>query len=91
MSDEEHNIGDKPIEGEHREAMRLIAKTVDDIFNGEKARTPEAEIGFILMTFPFGDYDGRTNYISNCRPEDVEGLLADQLVRIRERREQGNA
>lgn len=80
-------IGDQPIEPEHAELMKKIAKTIDQIYNGEKAMTPEAEIGFVLMVFPFGPPGGRTNYISNASLEDVIRLMEDQLARLRERKE----
>lgn len=87
MTDNIRNMGDGPIEPEYQDTMRKIARTLDDIFNGDTARTPLAKVGFALMVFPLGEKEGRTNYISNVRADDVERLLIDQLARFKERRE----
>jgi hypothetical protein len=34
------------------------------------------------MVFPFDSFDGRANYISNARREDVIVLLKEQLARF---------
>jgi hypothetical protein len=88
MSDK---IGDQPIEPRFASTMKKIANTIDDIYNGDDARTPRATVGFILMVFPFGGPGFRTNYISNADKDDVIALLEDQVKRLKERRGGGNA
>jgi hypothetical protein len=34
------------------------------------------------MVFPFADFDGRANYISNAKREDIVVLLKEQLARF---------
>jgi hypothetical protein len=73
------DYGDKDIEPDMRAIMEQIARTLDAIFNPEKKRTT----GFILLTFPFGDVEGRCNYMSNgVRREDVVTLLKEQVARF---------
>jgi len=77
-----HTLGDGPIDERYHQQMNQLAHALDDFFNGEKARSSEAEVGFVLMVFPFGPVDGRTNYISNARREDIIVLLKEQLARF---------
>jgi hypothetical protein len=37
------------------------------------------QIGFLVMTFPFHDPDGRTAFITNMAAEDISALLLAQL------------
>ena len=37
--------------------------------------------GFVLMAFPFGYPPGRSNYVSNCKREDVIPVLKDFIKR----------
>lgn len=72
----DNRIGNAPIEPEFYEMMNKLAHGLDHMFNqGEEKR-----IGFILMTFNFGDKPGRCNYISNAQREDVVVLLREQLA-----------
>lgn len=74
-------LGDKPVEDEYVEGMKKVAAAIDEIFNGDKTGD-ERTTGFILMIFPFGSEEGRTNYISNCERKDVIVLLKEQLARF---------
>lgn len=74
-------LGDKPVEEEYREGMKRVAAAIDEIFNGD-AKGDERTTGFILMVFPFGEGEGRTNYISNASRKDVIVLLKEQLARF---------
>lgn len=76
MTDEQ--LGDAPVEPDFVENMNLIAGLVNDIFN-EPGKP--AVVGFVLMTFNFGDAD-RCNYMSNARRGDVIVLLKEQLARF---------
>lgn len=74
-------LGDAPIESKHHELMNGLAHTLDEIFNGD-AHGPDRKTGFILMVFPFGNTDGRANYISNAERADVVTMLKEQLARF---------
>lgn len=77
-----HQLGDAPIEDEHREQMNVIARTLDGIFNGE-LRGGDRKTGFILLVFPFGEQEGRCNYISNgADRRDVVVMLKEQIKRF---------
>jgi len=79
MSDK---LGDAPIEPHLREMMNALAKGVDEILNGKETPKAEKPNGFLLMVFPFEDFDGRCNYISNADRKDVVVLLKEQLARF---------
>ena len=62
----------EPIQKEQFANMNVIAKTLDDIFNGKDAKQGEKKRGFTLLVFPFGETpDGRINYISNSERESM--------------------
>jgi hypothetical protein len=71
--------GDRPIEPKHHELMNTLAKTLDEVFNGER-RGNHRQTAFVLMVFPFGrEPGGRVNYISNgVHREDMVTLFRDQ-------------
>src|SRR6476659_4318287 len=73
-----HELGDAPISEAYRKRMNNIAKILDMSFNPDLG---ERETGFVLMVFPF-NRDGRMNYISNARREDVIIALREQLARF---------
>jgi hypothetical protein len=74
-------LGDGPIEARHHRMMNTLASTLDELFNGE-ATGADRRTGFILMVFPFGDTDGRANYISNAERADIVVMLKEQLARF---------
>lgn len=75
-------LGDAPIEQKHHDAMNKIARTLDQIFNGD-ATGPDRETGFVLMVFPFGNTDGRCNYISNgADRKDIVILMREMIARF---------
>ena len=79
----DHQYGDAPAEIEYLEKMRVIAKALDEVFNG--STMPVRQIGFIVLVFPYGEKEGRCNYISNgARREDVLKLLQEQAKRFEE-------
>lgn len=69
----EEKIGE-PLEPRYEKAMMDLA--------GILGRVLGQETGFVLLVFPFEDYDGRCNYISNAKREDVKVLLKEQLARF---------
>jgi len=64
--------------------MNAIAKALDAAFNGS-LRGPERTTGFVLLVFPFGEKEGRCNYISNGADRaDIIKLLREQANRLDE-------
>jgi len=77
----EARLGDAPIQKEFRERMVQLARSLDDIFNGETL--PVKQVGFVLMVFPYGDTTGRCNYISNgANRQDVVALMKEMIARF---------
>ncbi len=73
-------LGDKPIEPEYMEKMNAVARVLDELFNGDG---PDRQTGFILLVFPFGEKEGRCNYISNgADRRDVAVMLREQARRF---------
>ncbi len=85
MSKPQQDFGSGPIEESYRVQMNAIAKTLDEVFNGDK-RGPDRPVGFVLLVFPFGDDPkGRCNYISNgADRRDIIKLLREQANRFDE-------
>jgi hypothetical protein len=77
-ADVKQTLGDAPIEQQYREQMNSMAQYIDRYFNGPDRKKTT---GFVLMTFAFGG-EGRCNYISNARREDVVVALKEQLARF---------
>lgn len=78
----EHQLGSGPIEEQYRAQMNAIAKTLDEVFNGG-LKGSNRTTGFVLLVFPFGNIDGRCNYISNgADREDIVKLLREQANRF---------
>jgi hypothetical protein len=79
---EKHQIGDAPIDPKYREEMQAIASTLDEVFNGtDKGRARKT--GFVLLVFPFGNTDGRCNYISNgADRRDIVVMMKEQIARF---------
>lgn len=73
-----HTLGDAPIEERYRAQMKTLARTIDQFLNGDGRK----ETGFIIMMFPLNSSDGRTNYISNAKREDVVIMLKEQIKRF---------
>lgn len=75
-------LGDAPIEPAYRDKMNVLARVLDEWFNGE-AGGPDREVGFVLLVFPFGEKEGRCNYISNgADRRDIVTLFKEQIKRF---------
>lgn len=75
-------LGDGPIQAEYRDMMNAIARGLDEAFNGQ-AKGAERKTGFVLLVFPFGDHEGRCNYISNgADRRDVVTMMKEQIKRF---------
>src|SRR5690242_152088 len=82
MSD--HQLGSGPIESEFRDVMQEIARSLDMILNGN-LRGSDKTTGFVLLVFPYGEKEGRCNYISNGADRaDIIKLLREQANRFDE-------
>lgn len=77
-----NTLGDGPIEQEYRDMMTSVVGLLDRLFNGN-AKGKARQTGFVLLVFPFGEKEGRCNYISNgANREDMKVLLREQLARF---------
>jgi hypothetical protein len=75
-------IGDAPIEPAYREMMNGVAQALDAAFNGE-LKGPARKTGFVLLVFPFGNEDGRCNYISNgADRKAIVTMMKEQIKRF---------
>jgi hypothetical protein len=78
---DDHQLGDAPIEEQYRAKMQHLARAIDEFFN-DGATGDDRQTGFCLMVFPLDGFDGRANYISNAKREDIVVLLKEQLARF---------
>jgi hypothetical protein len=82
MAKNPERLGDAPIDQKYRDMMNGVAKALDGTFNGE-ARGADREVGFVLLVFPFGEKEGRCNYISNgADRRDIVTLFKEQIKRF---------
>lgn len=62
--------------------LRYVAKTLDQLLNGDKTG-PDRTTGFVLLAFPFGVEEGRrVNYVSNAPREDMLPALKEIVARF---------
>jgi hypothetical protein len=75
-------LGDAPIEPDYIEMMNVLARSINQLFNGDAA-VGERQVGFVLLVFPFGEKEGRCNYISNgADRKDIVTLFREQIKRF---------
>ncbi|MCH7911305.1 MAG: hypothetical protein IIB38_17025 [Candidatus Hydrogenedentes bacterium] len=75
-------LGDSPIEDEYLEKMNNVAKVLNLFFNGT-AKLKDRKTGFVLLVFPFGEVEGRCNYISNgADRRDIVVMMKEQIARF---------
>jgi hypothetical protein len=75
-------LGDGPIEPAYVETMNALARGIDKLLNG-KAKGQDRQVGFVLLVFPFGEKEGRCNYISNgADRQDIVTLFKEQIKRF---------
>jgi hypothetical protein len=78
-----HQLGDGPVEDRYIKRMEFLAHQIDAVLNPSE-RTPR-DVGFVLLVFPFGETEGRCNYVSNgADRSDVATMLEEQAKRFRE-------
>jgi hypothetical protein len=84
----DHQYGDAPIEPAYIEMMKGVARALDETFN-EGVKGDARKVGFILLVFPFGENEGRCNYVSNgADRRDVVTMLKEQVKRFEGQAEQ---
>jgi hypothetical protein len=75
-------LGDAPIEPEYIEQMTAVVQTLDQFFNGDK-RGEDRKTGLVLLVFPFGDVEGRCNFMSNgADRKDIVTLFREMIARF---------
>lgn len=78
----EHRLGDAPVEAQFREQMAAVAETLNELFNGT-LKGKDRKVGFVVMVFPYGEHQGRVNYISNgANRKDVVVLMKEMIARF---------
>ena len=81
-------LGDQAIQPEYKEKMIALAQAVDELFNGE-AKGKDKKVGFVILVFPFGNEDGRCNYISNgADRKDIVVMMKEQIKRFEGQKEE---
>jgi hypothetical protein len=77
-----HELGDAPNDPRFREAMVYAMEQLDILFNqGKKA--PHKTVGIVMLVFPYGDQEGRCNYISNgADRRDICTMFREQIKRF---------
>jgi hypothetical protein len=82
MAEKPERLGDAPIDPQYSDMMNRMAHALDEMFNGDK-RGPDRDVGFVLLVFPFGEKEGRCNYISNgADRKDIVTLFKEQIKRF---------
>jgi hypothetical protein len=82
MPKEPERLGDAPIEPQYREMMNRLAGALDEMFNGD-AKGNDRKVGFVLLVFPYGESEGRCNYISNgADRKDIVVMMKEQIKRF---------
>ncbi len=75
-------LGDGPIDPEYLKKMNEMARFIDHVFNGSTTGK-DRQTGFVLLVFPFGEKEGRCNYISNgADRRDIATLFREQTARF---------
>jgi len=82
VSGKPERLGAAPIQPDYREKMVAVAQALDELFNGD-AKGPDRRTGFVLLVFPFGEGEGRCNYISNgASRRDIVAMMKEQIKRF---------
>lgn len=73
---------DEVIDPQYEAQMVHLARTIDRIFNGDPGPERVKKTGFFLCVFPFDNFDGRSNYVSNANRKDIIVLLKEMAARF---------
>ena len=75
-------LGDGPLEERYAEKMKAMARALDEFLN-DGVHGPGRATGFVLLVFPFGNAEGRCNFISNgADRRDVVCLFREMIARF---------
>ena len=78
----EKRLGDAPPEQKYAHMMNMLGAALDGLFN-DKVRGTDRETGFVLLVFPFGDREGRCNFLSNgADRRDIVALMKEMVARF---------
>lgn len=79
----EDRLGDAPVEERYQAQMTAIMATLDEFLNGPKGPGYVKRNGIVVMMFPFEDFDGRCNYMSNGADRgDIVTLMREMIARF---------
>lgn len=75
-------LGDAPVQDEYHAQMTAVVTVLDEVFN-QGARGNARKTGFVLLVFPYGNVEGRCNYMSNgADRRDVLTLMREMVARF---------
>lgn len=77
-------LGDAPIESDDLHArMTAIMAALDEFANGPKGPGYTKKHGIVVMMFPYDNFDGRCNYMSNgADRRDIVTLMREMIARF---------
>ena len=70
---------DEQIEARYVREMNTLAHVLDEHFNDPEQPKHTC---FVLLIMPFGDTEGRVNYISNGKRTDIIVMMKEVLARF---------
>jgi hypothetical protein len=87
--EDKNKLGDAPIQPEYHKQMNDLARFLDREFNPNGKK----DVGFVMLVFPYGEKDGRCNFISNgADRKDIVCMFREMIARFEGQPEiQGNA
>jgi len=65
---------------DHKKYMQELAAGLDETLNGPNWRN-ERKVGFVLLTFDFGNSKNGVNYVGNGDRDEVRLALTELLAR----------
>jgi hypothetical protein len=71
-------MSEQPVEWRWHDFMNRLAPALDKGLNADGNK----KFGFFLAIFPFGDEEGRFNYISNADRKDIIVLMKEMIVKF---------
>ena len=75
-------LGDAPVEQAYHEQLVGLMQAVDEVFNGD-AKGPDKKVGVVMLVFPYGDIEGRCNFVSNgANRQDIVVLMKEMIARF---------
>jgi hypothetical protein len=72
---------DEQVSEAYRDKMTALARVIDEFFNGD-AKGESRHTAFVLLISPFGDTEGRVNYVSNGDRRDILTMMKEVIARF---------